>query len=355
VAHSQGGFQLFIRSILDTLNLHAATAVSIGALTPLCVQGAQLNPFLFLEHLELVYGAVGASTDSFVNYGAAMAPALVDSFKSALISNPLLTLLGLLNYLSLAAALSLAFLVTSGLSNKSEWATDAEHVVSTISTEAEKELFSLDDAVYLAGIMCILVGAYFGAISVGALFQQYDSPLFVLSLPLLFFTLVGVPLNLIFDFGLFFLLYLRGVATTKVVLFELAYDYIGVVAFFTRLLVQFVRLVLMFVVYFMMHEAVMVYQVGAGAAPFSGSTYADVFSLNWGGTSLTYFLTTTLPGQIGYWMYETVHTFFVVTAQIAAFGTIAFWLFLLFYSFFVFEKHENHFKFLRASRKATSF
>ena len=49
-------------------------------------------------------------------------------------------------------------------------------------------------------------------------------------------------------------------------------------------------------------------------------------------------------------MYETVHTLFIVTAQIAAFGTIAFWLFLLFYTFFVFEKHENHFKALRAKR-----
>jgi Na+/proline symporter len=44
--------------------------------------------------------------------------------------------------------------------------------------------------------------------------------------------LIGVPLNLLYDFGAFFLLYLRGVSTTKVLLFELAYDYIGVIAFF---------------------------------------------------------------------------------------------------------------------------
>jgi hypothetical protein len=161
-------------------------------------------------------------------------------------------------------------------------------------------LFSLDDAIYLAGIMCILVGAYFGSISIGAFFQQYDTSLFLLSLPALFFTLVGVPMNLLYDFGLFFLMYLRGVGTTKVLFFELAYDYIGVVAFFTRLLVQFVRLVLMFVVYFMMHEAVMVYQVGQSSLPFSGSTYNDVFSFSWNRTGISYFLTTTLPGQIGY-------------------------------------------------------
>jgi hypothetical protein len=105
---------------------------------------------------------------------------------------------------------------------------------------------------------------------------------------------------LLFDFGLFFLLYLRGVATTKVLLFELAYDYIGVVAFFTRLLVQFVRLILMFVVYFMMHEAVMFYQVGRGFAPFSGSTYNDVFTTLWNNGGVGYFLITVLPGQIGY-------------------------------------------------------
>ena len=46
-----------------------------------------------------------------------------------------------------------------------------------------------------------------------------------------------------------------------------------------------------------------------------------------------------------------MHTFFVVTAQFAAFFTIAFWLFLLFYTFYIYEKFEYHFKSLRITRR----
>jgi hypothetical protein len=149
-----------------------------------------------------------------------------------------------------------------------------------MSTEAEKELFSIDDAFYLFGVILILAVSYFGFISVGVFFQYYDISFFLLALPILFITLVGIPLNLLFDFGLFFLLYLRGVATTKIILFELAYDYIGVIAFFTRLLVQFVRLILILVVYFMMHESVMVYQLGSGALPLNNNSYESLSGFN---------------------------------------------------------------------------
>jgi hypothetical protein len=70
-----------------------------------------------------------------------------------------------------------------------------------------------------------------------------------------------MPVNLLFDFGLLFVLYLRGSSNTSSFLAELGYDYIGIIAFFTRLVVQFVRLVLMFVVYCMMHDTVMLQEV----------------------------------------------------------------------------------------------
>jgi hypothetical protein len=78
-------------------------------------------------------------------------------------------------------------------------------------------------------------------------------------MPLLFifYFIVLIPFNLLYDFGFFFVAYLRGASNTSSLFFEFVYDYIGVIAFFTRLLVQFVRLILMFVVYCMMHDTVM--------------------------------------------------------------------------------------------------
>jgi hypothetical protein len=238
----------------------------------------QASPIFILDHLELIYGGLAIVADATINSGGDIYPAMLDGIKTVSFSHPLLPLLKAINYACILTFVSLLLFTVTGLSTKSEYAADVEHVVSGLSTEAEKELFSADDAIYLLGVLMVLVGAYFGSLSMGSILQQYDTSLFLLVIPALFFTLVGIPLNLLFDFGILFLMYLRGVATTKVAFFELAYDYIGVVAFFTRLLVQFVRLVLMFVVYFMMHEAVMVYQLGFGAIPFSGSTYNDVFN-----------------------------------------------------------------------------
>lgn len=350
LSYNMIGYQLLLKSLIDSFTANTLLFTSVLNSQNL-FNGSQFNPVLFSEHLELIYFDLTFNFDVFYNYNSPIKSAILTSVKFLTFNTILGTVLKVISYTSMLVIFLFLFVITTGINSKSDWSDDVEFNISTMSTEAEKELFSLDDAIYLFAIMLIFIASYFGSISVGILFKQYDISLFLISTPLLFLFLIGVPLNLLYDFGAFFLLYLRGVSTTKVLLFELAYDYIGVIAFFTRLLVQFVRLVLMFVVYFMMHEAVVVYQLGSGFSVFSGSKYNDIFNLPITGKNITYYLTTTLPGQIIYLMYETVHTMFVVTAQLAAFATIAFWLFLLFYSFFVFEKHENHFKNLRALKK----
>jgi len=141
--------------------------------------------------------------------------------------------------------------------NKEEYQIDVEHSVINLSSEAEKEIFSIDDALNLLFFLLFFFGVYFGFLflSMSSSFTE----LFVFFLPLLFifYFIVLIPFNLLFDFGLFFVVYLRGSSNTSSLFFECVYDYIGVIAFFTRLIVQFVRLVLMFVVYCMMHDTVM--------------------------------------------------------------------------------------------------
>jgi hypothetical protein len=140
--------------------------------------------------------------------------------------------------------------------NAEEGAADVEFALVNLSVEAEKELFSAEDAKYLVIMFVALFGIYFG-LAAFAFGPNANIALFFTGfLPFLVITVLMIPTNLLFDFGLLFLLYLRGASNTNSFFFELAYDYIGVTAFYTRLVVQFVRLVLMFVVYCMMHETV---------------------------------------------------------------------------------------------------
>lgn len=72
-----------------------------------------------------------------------------------------------------------------------------------------------------------------------------------------------------YDFGIYFLAYLKGVGSSPVLIFELMYDYIAVIIFYTRILVQAVRLVLMIFTYASMHEYVMFF--GFGQKMFLGA------------------------------------------------------------------------------------
>jgi hypothetical protein len=67
--------------------------------------------------------------------------------------------------------------------------------------------------------------------------------------------------------------------------------------------------------------------------------------------SMTYYILTVLPGKFIYWIYEILHTFFVVCSQFVAFFAIVFWLFLFLYTFFIIEKHEDFFSKKREERK----
>lgn len=66
-----------------------------------------------------------------------------------------------------------------------------------------------------------------------------------------------MPTYLAYDFGIFFLAYLRGVGPSSVLISELMFDYIAFVAFYIRLVVQGVRIVLMLGTYVSMHDLIL--------------------------------------------------------------------------------------------------
>jgi hypothetical protein len=75
--------------------------------------------------------------------------------------------------------------------------------------------------------------------------------------PLLYYTILNTPTFLLYDFGILYNCYLRGIAPTPTMLFELMYDYIAVIAFYVRILTQGVRLALMFFTYAAMHDYIL--------------------------------------------------------------------------------------------------
>ena len=140
----------------------------------------------------------------------------------------------------------------------------------------------------------------------------------------LYFLIFGIPTFLIFDFGIFFLAYLRGVGDKSNFFYELMFDYIAVIIFYTRILVQGIRLVLMLFTYASMHDLVLFFYFGNGfffcLDDVSSNFLNNFTSLD----SFSYFFFFKIIGIIFYWIYEILHTFFVVTVQFSAFFAIVF-------------------------------
>jgi hypothetical protein len=76
------------------------------------------------------------------------------------------------------------------------------------------------------------------------------------------------------------------------------YDLIGLVAFFTRLVVQFVRIILIIVVYCMMHDAVMLQQFEPTGLPIGDSLLDDIFNIKFNARSISYFFFLVLPAHL---------------------------------------------------------
>lgn len=350
VMQTCAGFELFLSNVYDNHIKDILFLIDINENT-LRKYAASLDYTLFsIYHPEFGYYSRIDNASFFVNFSSSFYFFIYDNIKSFSLDIPVCIALQL-GFLVFFILFFISFFFSFfNNSNKEEWAADTDYAVSNLAVEAEKEIFSADDAVYLFLSLLFLFGAYFGFLFLGLATYVNDASFFFWALPVFAGCLIFMPLNLLFDFGLLFVLYLRGSSNTSSFLAELGYDYIGIIAFFTRLVVQFVRLVLMFVVYCMMHDTVLLQEVSHWFLPVGDNFFDEIFNIRFNADSISYFLSFTLPCRLFYWLYEVVHTFFVVTAQFAAFFTIAIWLFLLFYTFFVFERYENHFSNLRVVR-----
>lgn len=236
-------------------------------------------------------------------------------------------------------------------STKEESLIDSDYLTSSLLTESEKEIGAMDDML-LALMVLVYIFGWYVYVYVWTLLSTFPEIAMVFYLfPFLYYIIISMPTYLIYDFGLYFLVYLRGVGTSSLLLMELMYDYIACIAFYVRLLVQGVRLVLMIFTYISLHDLILFFDFNTNY--FIGFENIWESSANYNGTlnTLSYYLLFIIPTKIIYWLYELFHTFFVITAQFVAFFAMVFWLFLFLYTMFVLEKHENYFSEKRKVRK----
>ena len=236
-------------------------------------------------------------------------------------------------------------------SSKEESTIDSDYLSASITVESEKEIGSLDDILMPIIIIIYTFGWYFYLYCWNLFCCIPEIVLVFFFFPLLYYTILNTPTFLLYDFGILYNCYLRGIAPTPTMLFELMYDYIAVIAFYVRILTQGVRLALMFFTYASMHDYILFMDYSHKYLTGNESIWEEISNISVSSSSITYFFLGVLPGHLLYWVYEVFHTFFVVTGQLVAYFAMIFWLFLFLFTFFVLEKQESYFEERRRNRQ----
>jgi len=235
---------------------------------------------------------------------------------------------------------------------KEESTIDSDYLSTTALVESEKEIGSFDDILMSMLIFLYCFGWYFYLNFWTSVTSFPEFTLVFYFGPVLYFLILSIPFLLLYDFGILYTAYLKGVALSSLPIFELLYDYIAILAFFVRLLVQGVRLVLMFFVYVGMHDTIVYLNYDQKLLTnCTESIWDELSNLNVSADSFSYFMLFILPKHILYWQYELFHTFFVVTAQMVAYFAMIFWLFFFLYTLFVLTKQEEFFQERKRFRK----
>lgn len=235
-------------------------------------------------------------------------------------------------------------------SDKDEASIDLEYTVVCSLAEAEKEIGSTDDMIFVAIQLVYLFGWFFGTYYYFIVSRLPELALLMYSIPGIFYIALSIPTYLSYDYGILYGTYLRGTGTTASLIYELGYDYIAISIFYIRLALQGIRLLIMILTYASFHDYMLFYNIRPSA--FTNPSTIFSCSHNYDFTHLVcYYLLISIPGIIVYLMYEIIHLFFVLTSQTVALFAIIFWLFLFLYTFFFMARLENFFLSRRERRK----
>lgn len=345
------GLQLFWSVILDSYILSSLFQFS---LTDEWVRGfisSKDSALFVVYHPEVIFFKNQIINNFFFDFLADVNVSAIQYLESQSLLTPIMLFPQLL-FIAYMAFFFVAFYFSFYSTTTKEEATiDADYLSASITVESEKEIGSIDDILMPSIIFIYTFGWYF-YLYCWTMFSSVPEVVMVFFFfPLLYYTIGNTPTFLLYDFGILYNCYLRGIAPTPTLLFELMYDYIAVISFYVRILTQGVRLALMFFTYAAMHDFVLYMDYSHRYLTGNESIWEDISNINASVSSVTYFFLAALPGHILNWMYEVFHTFFVVTGQLVAYCAMIFWLFLFLFTFFVIEKQENYFEERRKFRQ----
>lgn len=305
-----------------------------------------LSPTLFvINNLELL-SIVNSNNDSlfYTTSKVLLKTEFVNTFDSFSTGFVLYTSTLLILYLLLVL-----YYTSNNKLNSSEATTDNEYLMIWSLAESEKEIGSADDLIFLMIILSYIFGWFFGLYFYFILSKLPEFMTFMYSVPGIFYVAFSTPTYLMYDYGLFYGTYLRGVGGSSFFIYEFGYDLIMISVFYIRLALQGIRIVLMLIACASYYDYIMFYN-------FKGTMLLKPVDLNTDHSTLLsvacYWFLVKVPGTIMYVMYEVLHLWFILLSQTLSFFAMIFWLFLFLYSFFLTMSVENFFKDLRLRRSA---
>lgn len=123
---------------------------------------------------------------------------------------------------------------------------DVDLLLSSLMTESEKEISCIDDLLIIFLVIIYIFGTYFTFYAIPQLFFYVNNYtcMFIITLLLGFFIYLA-PICLLYDFGIYLFVYLRGSGPTSALAVELMYDLINIMAYFMRVVIQLARMLLM--------------------------------------------------------------------------------------------------------------
>jgi hypothetical protein len=181
---------------------------------------------------------------------------LVESFSSPIIMVPQFL------FLVYSALIFISFYFNYFLTpTKEESLIDNDYLINSMTVEAEKEITAFDDMILAVIILIYTFGWYF-YVNFWYLISSLQEIGFLFYLfPGLYFIILGMPTAILYDFGIYFVAYLKGVGGGSIFTVELINDYIQVLIFYTRIMVQGVRLIMMAGIFAGCHEFVMFFTI----------------------------------------------------------------------------------------------
>ncbi len=210
--------------------------------------------------------------------------------------------------------------------------------------ESEKEISPVDDFFIIVGYYIVVYSWLLLTISVLYYLDLFECKSIASYMPILLIVVLSMPTNLVYDCGILFVTYLRGVGATTILFLEWIYDCLATLIMFVRLLVQHIRFVLMFFAFFEVLE-IIYYNRLFPMVVYKSNYEHFLHSLANGRimTDLACILYITIIDSVKL-LYQLGHFLFTITSHFFAYFALVFWLFSFLYTSFFNVRLETLFK-----------